>query len=59
MAIITLIGAQKDLQNLDSFAKKFFTTIGVVNCEERESSNYIGGYYFKGKCASGSIRGGG
>lgn len=45
---INLLGMHPGCAELRSFAKLFFDTIGVEDGEERESGNYVDGYYFKG-----------
>jgi hypothetical protein len=49
MMEIFLQGTHKKATDLDQFAKAFFAIEKVVDYEERESSNYIAGYYFKGR----------
>jgi hypothetical protein len=49
MMKIFLQGTYKKATDLDQFAKAFFATAKVDDYEERESSNYIDGYYFKGR----------
>lgn len=48
MSTINLLCDYKDL-DIKDFATKFFQSIGVVDWEERESSNYVDGIYFIGK----------
>ncbi|MHA6824098.1 hypothetical protein ACQUKI_21550 [Ralstonia pseudosolanacearum] len=48
MQYFNLIGAHKKHENLRSFAAALFEVFGVENGEERESGNYIDGYYFRG-----------
>lgn len=48
-AYINLLAANNEFPALDEFAPRFFEALGVIAYEERESSNYIGGRYFKGK----------
>ncbi len=40
------IKALKD-QPLEEFARRIFSRLGVAHFEERESSNYVGGHYFR------------
>jgi len=36
-----------DSQGLEDCARQVFSALGVTNPERRESSNYVGGYYFR------------
>jgi hypothetical protein len=47
MQHIDLLGASEKLADLNSFAEGFFSAIDANGYEERESSNYIGGRYFR------------
>ncbi len=49
MQYMDLIGAWDEKNNLDDFAKKFLALADISFIEERESSNYIDGRYFRGK----------
>lgn len=48
MQYMNLLGAHADHTDLKPFAKSFFDALGISDREERESSNYVGGYYLKG-----------
>jgi hypothetical protein len=48
MDFINLLGSLQSGHGLDAFAKTFFDAAGVGKFEERESSNYLEGRYFKG-----------
>lgn len=49
MQYMNLLGAWKGSNNLDDFAKEFFAVAGASEVEERESSNYVDGRYYRGK----------
>lgn len=49
MNYVNLLGALPGNDELDTFAKKFFDAFDVLVFEERESSNYVDGRYFKGR----------
>lgn len=49
MQHLDLLGAFRNQVDLDSFARAFFPTIEVSHFEERESSNYVEGRYYKGR----------
>jgi hypothetical protein len=48
MQYVNLLGAQEHCGGLRPFAKMLFDALGVKDSVERESSNYIDGYYLKG-----------
>lgn len=48
MAQINLLGVLNTEKGLDAFAVQFFEIIGASQFEERESSNYVDGRYFRG-----------
>lgn len=48
MQYINLLGALSTENELDAFAKQFLSVIGASQVEERESSNYVDGRYFRG-----------
>lgn len=48
MASVNLLAAFGNDVDVETFAMTFFPAIGAENYEERESSNYIDGRYFKG-----------
>jgi hypothetical protein len=45
---VNLLCAHDQTPGLREFSEAFFKACGVVNGQERESSNYVGGVYFKG-----------
>jgi hypothetical protein len=45
-ADIYIRAASKD-QPLEEFARRIFSRLGVAHFEERESSNYVEGHYFR------------
>ena len=47
MQHIDLLGSSKRMADLDSFARGFFSVMGINEYEERKSSNYIGEHYFQ------------
>lgn len=47
MQHLDLLGASEKLADLNSFAEGFFSAIDANGYEERESSNYTGGHYFR------------
>ena len=49
MQYVDVLGAMNQADSVATFAKKLFTVLGVENQETRESSNYVGGQYFKGR----------
>ena len=49
MKYLNLLGANTDTSDLEPFSKGFFSALGIDEYEQRESGNYVGGYYFKGK----------
>lgn len=48
MQHINLLGMHADYANLRPFAKALFDALGITDSEERESGNYVDGYYLKG-----------
>lgn len=48
MHYINLLCAHVETPSLRRFAEAFFDATGIVNGQEKESSNYAGGHYFKG-----------
>lgn len=48
MQYINLLGMHPSYEGLRPFAKSFFDALGVTDGEERESGNYVDGYYLKG-----------
>jgi hypothetical protein len=48
MIYINLLADLPGEPELSNFAERFFKAAGVSSVEERESSNYLGGQYFKG-----------
>ena len=48
MQYVNLLCAHAEKPSLREFAEAFFGTVGIVNGQERESSNYVEGHYFKG-----------
>lgn len=48
MQYFNLLCAHADKPSLYEFAEAFFDAMGIVDGQERESSNYIEGRYFKG-----------
>ncbi|BBH33905.1 hypothetical protein [Pseudomonas sp. St290] len=48
MQYVNLLGMHPSFVGLRPFAKSFFEALGVNDGEERESGNYVDGYYFKG-----------
>lgn len=48
MQYINLLCAHADKQSLHEFAGAFFDAVGIVDGQERESSNCVEGRYFKG-----------
>jgi hypothetical protein len=49
MQYLDLLGNLNNKNRLDFFTRKFFRIIDVTQIEERESSNYVNGRYFKGQ----------
>jgi hypothetical protein len=43
-------------KTLDDAATDIFHLLGLKNTEERESSNYVDGYYFVGNAANASVK---
>jgi len=52
MQYLNLLGSHPGCAGLRLFAKSLFDALGVDHRDERESSNYVDGYYFKGSLAS-------
>ncbi|RKP45888.1 hypothetical protein [Trinickia fusca] len=50
MRYVNLLGAHTDYANLRLFANAFFDALEITDGEERESANYVDGYYLKGSC---------
>jgi hypothetical protein len=48
MQYVNLLGMHPSCAGLRPFAKSFFDALGVNDGEERESGNYVDGYYLKG-----------
>lgn len=48
MQYVNLLCAHADKPGLREFAEAFFDASGIVDGQERESSNYVEGRYFKG-----------
>ena len=48
MQYVNLLGMHPGCEGLRPFAKSFFDALGVSDGEERESGNYVDGYYLKG-----------
>lgn len=48
MHIIHFFSAREGFDSLEEFARITFSIMGVSSFEERESSNYVDGRYFKG-----------
>ncbi len=42
------ISTDSATQPLEEFARRLFSRLGVAHFEERESSNYVEGHYFRG-----------
>ena len=49
MQYVDVLGEMHQADSVATFAKKLFTALGVEDQEARESSNYVGGQYFKGR----------
>lgn len=49
MQYVHLLGACNGEKSLDAFVRLFSTVVGISLIEERESSNYVDGRYFRGK----------
>ncbi|GLR14010.1 hypothetical protein GCM10007907_28000 [Chitinimonas prasina] len=47
MQYVNLLGVFDTSSELDSFAKEFFSAVGVSSYEERESGNFPDGRYFR------------
>ncbi len=41
------IATDSSQQSLEEFARRLFSRLGVAHFEERESSNYVEGHYFR------------
>ena len=48
MQYVNLLCAHADKPGLREFAEAFFDAAGIVDGQERESSNYVDGHYFRG-----------
>ena len=48
MQCIDLLSSNKEASDLTSFAERLFLALNVHSYEERESSNYVNGHYFRG-----------
>ncbi|MGA3187433.1 MAG: hypothetical protein ABSF22_10015 [Bryobacteraceae bacterium] len=48
MNFVNLLGSLPTVSALDAFARTFFDAVGVRGFEQRESSNFPEGRYFKG-----------
>lgn len=48
MQYVNLLCAHADKPSLREFAEAFFDAAGILDGQERESSNYVEGRYFKG-----------
>lgn len=48
MQYVNLLSAHTETTSLREFAEAFFNAAGILNGQERESSNYLGGRYFRG-----------
>ena len=48
MQYVNLLGTLEHCGGLRPFAKMFFDAVGIKDGVERESSNYVDGYYLKG-----------
>lgn len=49
MQYIDLLGVLNGENGLDAFASRFFAVVDASQVEERESSNYVDGRYFRGR----------
>lgn len=56
MESINLLGALNAENDLDVFATQFFAVVDATQIEERESSNYVDGRYFRGRVADVSFK---
>jgi hypothetical protein len=45
---VNLLCAHAEKSGLHEFAEAFFDAAGIVDGQERESSNYVEGHYFRG-----------
>jgi hypothetical protein len=55
MQYIDLLGALNGGNDLDVFVKQFFAVVAASKVEERESSNYVDGRYFRGRVGDASF----
>jgi len=56
MQYVDLLSATKGHGCLSSFAEELFSAVNVPVFEERESSNYVDGHYFKGAVGNLSFK---
>jgi hypothetical protein len=55
MQYIDLLGALNGENDLEIFARQFLAVVDASQVEERESSNYVDGRYFRGRVGDASF----